>query len=55
MDVINEIIRQSAIGQLSNWFKSLVIFLFSAIVVTLLSMLLVLLVNGTQLNITFGY
>jgi hypothetical protein len=55
MDVIHEIIRQSAIGPLSNWFKSLILLLFSAIVVTLLSMLVILLISGSQLHITYGY
>lgn len=55
MDVINEIIKKSAIGPLSNWFKSLVLLLFSSIVVTLLGMLVLLLIHGPQLHISFGY
>ncbi len=55
MDVINEIIRHSAIGTLPNWFKSIVLILFSSILATLLSMLLYLLARGPHLNITFGY
>ncbi|MEK6153794.1 hypothetical protein WIW50_11065 [Flavobacteriaceae bacterium 3-367] len=54
MDVINEIIRQSAIGPLSKGYKSIVLLLFSSIVTTLMIMLVVLLLNGPN-TIQFGY
>jgi hypothetical protein len=55
MDVINEIIRQSAIGPLSKGYRSLVLSIFSSIVLILFAMLLAILLNAPQLNITYGY
>ncbi|MFS4468303.1 hypothetical protein [Maribacter sp. 2210JD10-5] len=55
MDVLNEIIRNSAIGPLSKGYQSFVLFLFSAIVVTLGTMLFVLLTYGRYVNVQFGY
>lgn len=55
MDVINEIIRQSAIGPLSRWYKSLVLSLFSSIVLTCLMMLVLLLTYGVEGSLNFGY
>ena len=55
MDVINEIIRQSAIGPLSRWYKSLVLSLFSSIVLTCLTMLVLLLTYGVERSLNFGY
>ena len=55
MDVINEIIRQSAIGPYSRWYKSLVLSLFSSIVITCLFTLVVLLAYGAERAINFGY
>ncbi|MGB5820569.1 MAG: hypothetical protein WBG90_13885 [Saonia sp.] len=55
MDVINEIISQSAIGSLSKWYKSLVLLLFSSIVTVLMTMLVILLKYGSQMSIQFGY
>ncbi|MBC2840569.1 hypothetical protein [Robiginitalea sp. SC105] len=55
MDVLTQIVKESAIGPLTAWFKSLVISLFIAIVVTLASMLVLLLMHGSQTVITFGY
>ncbi|MEO0528523.1 MAG: hypothetical protein AAFZ89_14925 [Bacteroidota bacterium] len=55
MDVINEIIQQSAIGPLSKWYKSLVLLLFSTIVTVLMAMLVILLKYGSQMSIQFGY
>lgn len=55
MDVINEIIRQSAIGPLSKGYKSLVLLLFSSIVTVLMIMLVLLIKNGPHMNIQFGY
>lgn len=54
MDVIKEIIQQSAIGPYSKWSKGLVLSLFSSIVFTVLYMLVVLLTTMPQ-NIQFGY
>ena len=55
MDVINEIIQNSAIGQMSKWYKSLVLLLFSSIVSTLFIMLVLLIKYGPYLTIKFGY
>ncbi|MGB5434808.1 MAG: hypothetical protein WBM98_02875 [Maribacter sp.] len=55
MDVINEIIQNSAAGQLSKGYKSLVLLLFSTIVSILLTMLVILLVYGPYMTIRFGY
>ncbi len=55
MDVINEIIQNSAIGPLSKWYKSLVLLLFSSIVTTLFVMMVLLLKYGPYINIQFGY
>ncbi len=54
MDLINEIIRQSPIGAWSKWHKSLVISLFSSIVLTCLLMLMILFIYGTG-AIEIGY
>ena len=55
MDVINEIIRQSAIGSSSKWSKSLVLSLFTTIVLILLAMLVALLLNAPGQTFSYGY
>lgn len=55
MDVIKEIIQNSAIGPLSKLYKSMVLLLFSTIVTMLGAMLIVLLKYGPQMTIHFGY
>ncbi|MEX0312591.1 MAG: hypothetical protein AB3N18_00315 [Allomuricauda sp.] len=55
MDVVKEIIQNSAIGPLSNGYKGLVLSLFASIVGTLLTMLIVLILKGPEMNIQFGY
>lgn len=55
MDVINEIISQSAIGSLSKGFRSLILSVFSSIVITLFVMLLAIIINGGELHFSFGY
>ncbi|MFS4455441.1 hypothetical protein [Maribacter sp. 2304DJ31-5] len=55
MDVLNEIIQNSAIGPFSKVYKSIVLLLFSAIVSILLAMLVVLLKHGPNMTIQFGY
>ncbi|MBT8315034.1 MAG: hypothetical protein KJP26_11295 [Maribacter sp.] len=55
MDVINEIIQNSAIGPLSRTYKSFVLLLFSTIVSLLFVMLIVLLTYGPYMTIQFGY
>jgi len=54
MDVIKEIIQNSALGPYSNWSKGVVISLFTSIVFTLVSMLIMLVITAPQ-NIQFGY
>ncbi|MDG1572929.1 hypothetical protein OZ410_11430 [Robiginitalea sp. M366] len=55
MDVIYRIIQQSAIGPRPEWLQKLVIGLFLAIVLTLLSMLGVLLTLGQHAHFSYGY
>ncbi|MDC6364659.1 MULTISPECIES: hypothetical protein [Flavobacteriaceae] len=55
MGVIKEIIQKSAIGHLSNAYKSLVISLFVSIVGVLMGMFITLMINGFNTNIQFGY
>lgn len=55
MDVINQIIQQSAIGAFSNAIRKIVLTVFMAIVLTLISMLTALLLNGQDMHISFGY
>ncbi|MCL6273410.1 hypothetical protein M3P19_05275 [Muricauda sp. 2012CJ35-5] len=55
MDVVKEIIRNSAIGPFSRRFQGMVLSLFGSIVCTLFIMLVLLLINGTTMNIQFGY
>lgn len=55
MDVVNEIIQNSAIGPFSKGFKGLILSLFASIVGTLLTMLVFLLWYGPNMNIQFGY
>ncbi|WP_175288722.1 hypothetical protein [Flagellimonas eckloniae] len=55
MDVVKEIIQNSAIGPFSNGFKGIVLSLFASIVGTLVTMLVLLLCYGPQMNIQFGY
>ncbi len=55
MDVFNEIIRNSALSLLSTLYKNLVLLLFSAIIVTLFAMLVILLRYGSQMTLQFGY
>ena len=55
MDVIKEIIQQSAIGPLSKWYKSLVLSVFSSIVLTCLMTLVLLFTHGVDRTLNFGY
>ncbi|MFC2147852.1 hypothetical protein [Eudoraea sp.] len=55
MDVVNEIISQSAIGPLSRWYKSVVLLVFSSIVVALFTMLVILLSNASHLTTNYSY
>jgi len=55
MDVINQIINDSAIGLTQAWIKSLVLAVFATIVVSLFTMLIVLLLNAPHMTISFGY
>ncbi len=54
MDVIKEIIQNSAIGPYSNWSKGLVLSLFTSIVCTLVIMLVLLFATIPQ-NVQYGY
>lgn len=55
MDVFKEILKNGPLGLLPFWSKSLVLFVFSVIVSTLLTMLVILLAYGPTMTIKFGY
>lgn len=55
MDVVKEIIDNSAIGPFSNGFKSVVLSLFVSIVCMLLVMLTILILNGSSITFHYGY
>ena len=55
MDVLNEIIQNSAIGNLSKGYKAMVLLLFSTIVTLLMMMLVFLIFNGSQMTFDYGY
>lgn len=55
MDVVKEIIENSAIGPLSSGYKGIVLLLFLAIVCTLLIMLTLLILHGSTLTFHYGY
>ncbi|MFZ9002728.1 MAG: hypothetical protein ACO20F_11120 [Robiginitalea sp.] len=55
MYVLQKILAQSAIGSYSPWVRYLVFALFLSIVLILVGMLVILLLHGHQMNISFGY
>lgn len=55
MDVINEIIKESPIGNLSKGYKRLFLSIFSSIVLTLFTMLLAVLLNAPHITTSYGY
>ncbi|WP_187269588.1 hypothetical protein [Flagellimonas hymeniacidonis] len=55
MDVVKEIIQNSALGPFSNGFKGLILSLFASIVGVLLTMLVVLITYGPEMSIRYGY
>ncbi len=55
MDVLNQIVKESPIGSLSKWSKSIVLSVFSSIVLTLFTMLIAMIMNAPDLHISFGY
>lgn len=55
MDVLNQILQESAIGSFSRIAKSLIVSLFITIVMSLAAMLIALIINGNQLQFSFGY
>ncbi|MEJ2583918.1 MAG: hypothetical protein P8Z38_02385 [Robiginitalea sp.] len=55
MDVLQQFIAQSAIGPYSPWIRILVFAIFLSILMTLAGMLIILLLHGHQVNISFGY
>ena len=55
MKTINNIIKESAIGTLSNTYKLAVISLFSGIVVTLVSLLVFMLTNMDYVSASFNF
>lgn len=55
MDVINNIIRKSSLNGMPLWIKATALFVFSAIMILLITMLVVLFVNGPEANFRYGY
>lgn len=55
MYVLKEILESSAIGPFSNGYKGLVVILFALIVSILLTMLVLLLLNGSNTTFHYGY
>ena len=55
MDVLKDVMRNGPIAPFSNWTKGIFISVFTAIVITLMIMLVVLLRYELYTNIQFGY
>lgn len=55
MDVVNEIICNGPLGELSTSIRSLVLTLFFIILATLFIMLFVLLIGGSQYSLGYSY
>lgn len=55
MDVLNTIIRKSSLNGMPLWIKATALLIFSAIIVLLITMLVILMVNGAEANIRYGY
>lgn len=55
MDVFNEILQYSALNCMSKWYRATTLFIFSTIVVTLSIMFVILMIEGPNINIRFGY
>lgn len=55
MDVLYTLIQNSSLNGMPKWYKATALFLFSAIVSLLLTMLVLLFINGADMNIRFGY
>ncbi len=55
MDVVNEIIFNGPLGELSTSIRSLVLTLFFVILATLLIMLFMLLIGGNQYSLGYSY
>lgn len=55
MDIVKEIIQNSAIGPLASSYKGIVLVLFLTIVCTLFFMLILLILHGSTLTFHYGY
>lgn len=55
MEVIKDVLKNGPIAAFPFWIKSVLLSLFSTIVCTLFTMLVVLLYTGYGTNIRFGY
>ena len=55
MDVLNEIAQNSALRFLSKGYQNLELLLFSSIIFLLFTMLVILIVKGSNSIIQFGY
>lgn len=55
MEVLHDILHQSALGSFSAMLKKMILGVFLAIVVTLFSMLFYIVLNAEQITFNFGY
>lgn len=55
MEVLQDILRDSALGSFSASLKKLILSVFVAIVITLFSMLFYIVLNAEQITFNFGY
>lgn len=55
MKAINNIINESAVGYLTNPYKYAILFLFSGIIITALSLLTFMLMNMSYVSATFNF
>lgn len=55
MDVLTTIIQNSALNGMPKWYKATTLTIFLTLVTILLTMFVVLLANGSQMNIRFAY
>lgn len=55
MEVIHDIIRDSALGSFSTSLRKMILMVFASIVITLFGMLFYIVVNANHLTFNFGY
>lgn len=55
MDVLKDVMKYGPMASLSYWTQGIIVSIFSLIVVTLFTMLVLLFTHGMYANIQFGY